>query len=219
MTQPKQFDPSQVNAFMIRMGGLILLLIVILFAPLGYYAWHLDHRMESVQNSLRYHPPSDTEGNATPVMVRGNFQVAHPSHGQLVYVPAYSHVYHGSGDGHLLAVTLSIRNASAQHPITINSARYYDTAGKEIKSYFSKPITIAPLGTEEILVERNDASGGSGANFLVEWVAEQTVAQPVIEAIMIDTNSQQGISFARSGTVIGELIPEDSDAEPAETVE
>jgi len=57
---------------------------------------------------------------------------------------------------------------------------------KEIEAYLTNQVTLGPLGTTEILVERHDATGGSGANFLVDWVATNPVSQPIIEAVMID---------------------------------
>ena len=60
-----------------------------------------------------------------------------------------------------------------------------------------------------MIVEREDASGGSGANFLVEWFANHPVTAPIIEAVMIDTQSQQSISFARRGVVIKETLLRD----------
>ena len=44
--------------------------------------------------------------------------------------------------------------------------------------------------------------GGLGANFIVEWVAQTEVSEPVIEAIMIGSSFQQGISWISPGKVI-----------------
>ena len=44
--------------------------------------------------------------------------------------------------------------------------------------------------------------GGSGANFIVEWVAKSKVNNPVIEAVMAGIEGQTGISFARLGVAI-----------------
>jgi hypothetical protein len=88
--------------------------------------------------------------------------------------------------------------------------RYFDTRGKEVKSYLDKPVRLPALGTTEVLIERDDSTGGSGANFLVEWYANQPVTEPIIEAVMIDTKSQQGISFARRGSVISEVALQSS---------
>ncbi|MEZ6047316.1 MAG: DUF3124 domain-containing protein [Planctomycetaceae bacterium] len=199
---------------------IIFLSIVVLFSPLVFYAWVLDSRMQDVQNTLRYQPSQELETSAETPSLTGHYILTGSSRGQLVYVPAYSHIYHGKGEPHLLAVTLSIRNTSIDSAMHLRSIRYFDTQGNEVKSYLQKPQKLPPLATTEFLVEREDTSGGSGANFLVEWFAEQPVSQPVLEAIMIDTNSQQGISFARVGTVIAELNPEespDSETPPAES--
>ncbi len=47
-----------------------------------------------------------------------------------------------------------------------------------------------------------DRRGGSGAKFIVEWVAQTSVSEPIVEAIMISTAFQQGISFVSPGKVI-----------------
>lgn len=77
-----------------------------------------------------------------------------------------------------------------------------------MKSYLKKPLRLSALATTGFLAEREDTSGGSGADFLVEWVASQAVSEPIVEAVMIDAHSQQGISFVWSGKVIRELAPE-----------
>ncbi|MDX2231408.1 MAG: DUF3124 domain-containing protein [Leptolyngbyaceae cyanobacterium bins.349] len=125
--------------------------------------------------------------------------------GQVVYVPAYSHIYHGNGIEQLLTITLSVRNTSLQAPIFVRSLRYYDSGGVEVKNYSKDNLRLGPLATAEFLVPQQDRSGGSGANFMVEWVAAQPVSEPVIEAVMISTSSQQGIAFVSSGKVIEEL--------------
>ncbi|MBF2027205.1 MAG: DUF3124 domain-containing protein [Oscillatoriales cyanobacterium C42_A2020_001] len=129
------------------------------------------------------------------------------SQGQIVYVPVYSHIYHGNGQEQLLTVTLSIRNTSLKSPLFIRSVRYYNSAGKRVKEYTKGNLRLAPLATTEFLIPQQDASGGSGANFIVEWVAEQQLSTPIIEAVMISTSSQQGISFVTSGRVIQEILP------------
>jgi hypothetical protein len=51
-------------------------------------------------------------------------------------------------------------------------------------------------------VVTEDDTGGAGANFIVEWSAGAEVTAPVVEAVMISTASQQGISFVSQGRVI-----------------
>ncbi len=61
---------------------------------------------------------------------------------------------------------------------------------------------MAPLASTEFIVDQNDRTGGSGANLLVEWIAETKVYEPIVEAVMVSTTSQQSISFVSIGRVI-----------------
>lgn len=125
------------------------------------------------------------------------------SRGQLVYVPVYSHVYHGDREQPLmLTAILSIRNTDPTHPITLVLADYYDTDGRLIKKYVTQPITLKPLGSTRFVIKESDTKGGSGANFLVRWKAEAEVNEPILEGVMIGATGQQGISFTSRGIVI-----------------
>jgi hypothetical protein len=125
--------------------------------------------------------------------------------GQIVYVPAYSHIYHGNGIEQLLTITLSVRNTSLKAPLFLRSVRYYNSSGTQVKEYTQGNLRLAPLATTEFLIPQQDNAGGSGANFIVEWVADQQISAPVIEAVMISTSSQQGIAFISTGRIIQEL--------------
>lgn len=125
--------------------------------------------------------------------------------GEVVYVPAYSHIYHGNGIEQPLTITLSVRNTSPTDPIFLRSIRYYDSNGTQVKGYSQETLRLAPLATTAFLIPQQDNSGGSGANFIVEWVSDRRVPEPIIEAIMISTSSQQGIAFTATGRVIQDL--------------
>jgi len=123
--------------------------------------------------------------------------------GQTIYVPVYSHMYYRDQRRILnLAATLSIRNTDLTQSMIITSARYYNTAGKLIKEYLPRPVQLIALASTDVVIDLRDTSGGSGANFIVEWVAEKKISDPVVEAIMIGTESSQGISFTSPGKVI-----------------
>jgi len=123
--------------------------------------------------------------------------------GQTVYVPAYSHIYHGNKEAQLLlSVTLSIRNIDPENSIAISVVDYYETQGKLLKHFIHAPVTLGPLGSERYVIPQNDSSGGSGANFIVIWQAKAPTNPPIIETIMIGTQSQLGISFTSRGQVI-----------------
>ena len=125
------------------------------------------------------------------------------SNGQIIYVPAYSHIYSGNREQpFLLTVTLSIRNIDPKHQIKITVVDYYETQGKLLKKYLDKPVLLKPLESLRYIVPERDKSGGSGANFIVEWISEGFINPPIVETIMIGTQNQQGISFTSRGKTI-----------------
>ncbi|GFK94874.1 hypothetical protein NNJEOMEG_02722 [Fundidesulfovibrio magnetotacticus] len=123
-----------------------------------------------------------------------------PSKGQTLYVPCYSHIYHGIKTRPIdLTITLSARNTDPARPVRLLEVDYYDTAGKLVKRHLEKPMVLEPLATAEFIVGQTDVTGGSGANFLVRWSAEEPVSPLLVEAVMIGTSAQQGISFTSRG--------------------
>ena len=127
------------------------------------------------------------------------------SKGQLIYVPAYSHIYSGDREkAFLLTVTLSIRNIDPDHGIKITRVDYYETQGKLLKKYIKTPAFLGPLESLRYVIPEKDKSGGSGANFIVEWQSDSFVNPPIVETVMIGTQNQQGVSFTSRGQ---EILP------------
>ena len=135
--------------------------------------------------------------------------------GQIVYVPAYSEVFFGRESENMnLAVTLAIHNTDLDAPIFVQAVQYYDTDGNVVRDYIDEAIEVSPLATTGFLVEDRDSSGGWGSNFVVEWVAEEPVYEPIIEAIMVNTRGTRGISMISLGRVLSQTgIEEDSTAD------
>lgn len=123
------------------------------------------------------------------------------SRGQTLYLPIYSHLWYGDIKGknpalqHPLSILISIRNTDPKRRIRVSSARYYDTQGKLVREYFSTPRTLPPLGTIELFVQRSDMSGGSGANFILNWEAVQPVNVPIVEGVHVDILGNRTLSF------------------------
>jgi hypothetical protein len=122
------------------------------------------------------------------------------SAGQTVYVPVYSNVISGPKKVPAdLANTLIIRNTDLHNQIRVTVADYYDTKGGLIKSYYSQPETIGPLGTSYIYLSNYEDEGGVGANFIIQWDAAKEVNVPIIECVMVGS---QGRAFVSSSQVI-----------------
>ena len=125
------------------------------------------------------------------------------SFGRMIYVPAYSHIYHiHEGNDFQLTVTLSIRNPFPWRSLTITRVDYFDSSGACVRSYLNRPRILGPMETLEYVVAQNDETGGSGANSLVTWNGEEGEAGPITEAVMIGTSSGQGLSFVTVGREI-----------------
>ena len=121
---------------------------------------------------------------------------------QMLYLPVYSHVYHGDLDSKgapvrsLVSVLVSIRNTDPARPIRVMSAQYYDTDGKKLKEYVTAPKLIGPMGTHEVYIPTSDTSGGSGANFVVSWQADTPVNPPIVEGLHLNLTSMgRSIAF------------------------
>ncbi|ASQ91285.1 hypothetical protein CHL67_10505 [Prosthecochloris sp. GSB1] len=126
--------------------------------------------------------------------------------GRTVYVPVYSHIYYRDERRVIqLAVTLSVRNTDRDRGIVLNTVRYFDSDGKPVRKYLSKPVVLGPMASRDFVVHEKDTAGGSGASFIVEWSAADSVTEPVIEAVMISTASAQGISLVSPGRVLRRL--------------
>jgi len=122
-----------------------------------------------------------------------------------IYVPVYSTLYLGvpnRANTVDLAATVSVRNVSSVHPITLDWVRYYDSVGKPVREYLDKPSTLPPMGSVEFVIQRSDIAGGPGANFLIHWQAPAVVDEPLIEAVMVGQSGNTGISFVSRGRAL-----------------
>lgn len=111
-----------------------------------------------------------------------------------IYSQIYSYTEHLTHD---LTSTISMRNTSVTDTIYIVSAKYFDTHGKLIRTYFEKSIYIAPMETVAIVIDEVDKEGGTGANFLFDWVIKPKTTEPIFEGVQLSTAGR--ISFTTHG--------------------
>ena len=116
------------------------------------------------------------------------------------YLSVYSQIYSTTEHKrHDLTATISIRNINKKDTIFIKNAKYYDTKGDLIRTYFDSPIFVKPMQTIEIVIDEKDKTGGTGANFVFDWLAPKKANAPYFEGVMITTYGQQGLSFTTQG--------------------
>ncbi len=185
-------------------AGSILLMVALLVLLIT-----VKGSVDRFEDQLHYQPPLGAERSAF-------HSTKYLAKSQSLYVPVYSHVYIHDGAPFHLTATLSIRNTDSANPLFVQSVRYYDSAGKFVRQYIEQPLEIAPHATTEFLVEEKDKTGGSGANFVVEWASENPLTQPVVEAVMIGASGQQGISFVCPAVVVSETRREPHELSGAE---
>lgn len=178
--------------FILIVAGIVLAVLLV------HFGLRIEGRLGSIETRALDRAPT-----AAPLQ-KIDASPENVATGQTVYVPVYSHIYHDGGRELALEATLSIRNTDPDDAIVIESIRYYDTAGSRIKDYIEKPVNLGPLASADFLVERRDSAGGVGANFLIEWVAESAVQEPLIEAVMVGHVGNRSVSFVRSGHPISD---------------
>ncbi len=125
--------------------------------------------------------------------------------GRTVYLSLYSHVLIGGGRKPLeinMSTLLSIRNTDRTNQITVSSIEYFNTGGEKIRDFIDKPLTLKAMATHELFVGTDDMTGGSGANFLIEWKSAKPVSPPIIEGLHCSWRGQLGISFITTGKVV-----------------
>ena len=177
------------NKTFLSVFGTLFALVFIVLLILINVATHV----EDIEEKLKYIPPQTEESEIPKESVFAE---------HTIYVPVYSHIYSQGGKPLLLETTLSVRNSDPSKEITINAIRYYNTNGKLMKNYLQKPLRLKPFATAEFLVEQENIKGGSGANFIVDWVSKTKVNNPVIEAVMVGIEDRVSISFVRPGIAI-----------------
>ncbi len=124
--------------------------------------------------------------------------------GQVLYVPIYSNIPYIENKKFDLSAFIAIHNTDLKIPIKVTKVLYFDNDGRLVKEFVEAEQVLPPLGATSFFIPQTDKSG-TGANFLVEWISETPVSEPLIESIMLNLEGNRGISFLSKGKVIREI--------------
>ncbi|MCP4691583.1 MAG: DUF3124 domain-containing protein [Desulfobacterales bacterium] len=125
------------------------------------------------------------------------------STGETIYVPVYSHIYSGPRSMPLqLNAILCFQNTDSKYGVQLIQADYYDSDGKMVESYISKPLNVKPLASKSLHLKKYKRGGGVGEKFILKWRSREPVNHPVVESVMIGVRSGQGISFRCPGKIV-----------------
>jgi hypothetical protein len=115
-------------------------------------------------------------------------------------VPAYSTLpTHNPQRAALLSVLLSVRNVDSSATGRLTHVDYFDTSGHRVRRYLDRPRELRPLETAEFSVSSLDATGGSGANFLVYWEGPSDAHPLLTEAVMVGHLAGGQVAFTSRG--------------------
>ena len=118
----------------------------------------------------------------------------------IIYVPIYSDIYVDQQNQKvLLSATLSIRNTSYSDSLFITKIDYFDTQGALVRGYVENLIILPPMATINYVIEKDDDTGGPGANFMVEVSSKNKDIKPLIQGVMVGHTGNKGFSFSTDG--------------------
>ena len=124
--------------------------------------------------------------------------------GQVLYMPIYSNLPYMEKKRYDVSAFLAVHNTDLKNQIKITNVAYLNTDGMVVKQFLAKPRQLAPLATEIFTVSQEDQSG-TGANFIIEWISDLPVNEPLIESVMTNLTGTTGLSFLSHGRVMREL--------------
>lgn len=170
---------------------LLLALVILLLVPL------LSCKKEEKKNAT----PPPLSFNAEALSIPDS--EVRKLRGQVLYCPIYLNIPYLVKRNYELSAFLAIHNTDLNHPIRITKVVLFDTNGKAVKEFLSQDSVLHPLATKiyEVIEKEGNVTG---ANFLVEWTAEQPVNEPLIESIMSDLSGNKGLAFLSPGRVVRE---------------
>lgn len=147
-------------------------------------------------------PNIDSKGEDQLKSRELNYEISENSmqYNDVIYVPIYSDIYiDAQTQKNLLAATLSIRNTNFKDSLYLFKIDYYNTEGSLVRKYIDRPISLPPMATLNYVVEKEDDTGGAGANFIIELSANSVDVKPLIQAIMVESSGNKAFAFSTDG--------------------
>lgn len=143
-------------------------------------------------------PNVDKEGEDQfkSLEVKGQLDKKSINYSDTLYVPIYSDIYmDAQNQNSLLSATLSIRNTSFNDSLFITVIDYYNTTGDKVKSFIENTINVPPMATVNYVIEKDDDTGGPGANFIIVMNAKSSEIKPLVQAVMLGNLGNKSFAF------------------------
>jgi hypothetical protein len=126
------------------------------------------------------------------------------ANGAIIHLPVFGYVSTLKAGRTLeLTATVTIHNTSDQYPIVLLDVQHVDDQGKLQAHLIDEALEISPLGTVRWVIPGRNASLGIAHSLRLEWGSRQaSLSDPIVEAVMIGTQSGQGASFTTEGKIV-----------------
>jgi hypothetical protein len=191
------FLPEILYIYGIKATGMKKTLILIIMLAIGACKEQETPKKPELQASDTFNPQYVLPDESAKPGLRG----------QLMYMPVYSNVpYHIVGVEQFdMSAFVAVHNTDLIHSITITNALYFNKMGKPVFDFLTEgKIILAPLATHDFYVPYEDKSG-NGANFIIEWVSDTLVSEPLVESVTISLKPNQSVAVLSKGRIIREL--------------
>lgn len=156
------------------------------------------------QNNLHHgNSNQPKEFNPSSLLLSGN--PAKEVTGQLLYLPVYSNVpYQFDSTLYDMSAFVAIHNTDLFSPIYLTKVLYFNQDGKLVDDFLEdKKLKLEPLAAKDFYIPYEDKSG-TGAKFLIEWVSDTLVCEPLIESVTICLKPNNSVAVLSQGKVIRE---------------
>lgn len=125
--------------------------------------------------------------------------------GQVLYLPVYSNIpYQDETRVYNLSAFITIHNTDFFSPVTITKVLFFNNDGILIKNFLDSAKILPPLAASIFFIPEHDKSG-TGANFIIEWISDSLVTEPLVESVMVSLSTGQGVSFLSTGKILREV--------------
>lgn len=125
--------------------------------------------------------------------------------GQLLYLPVYSNIpYQIDTVMFDMSAFVAIHNTDLSSELLLTKVLYFNQDGKLVDDFLKNGnIRIEPLATKDFYIPYEDKSG-TGANFLIEWISDSTVNEPLVEAVTLCLKPNNTLAILSHGKIISE---------------
>lgn len=125
--------------------------------------------------------------------------------GQILYLPVYSSFPDFMDSSKFdMSAFLAFHNTDFRRSVTITRVQYFNSKGQLVHDFLKDGhIEINPLETVDYYIPYRDQSG-TGANFLIEWMSDSLVNEPLVESITYSLKNQQTVAVLSHGKILNE---------------